>query len=246
MKSFKQFLINEAIIRQSFETEAIIVLRKIIDMVDDGHVDYSDNKISMNIGRLIHDRKYGNLDLMIIKSGQEGVQVGRHSVEEKHAIFILTKAIPARDKIDDFLIQKERTGTFKKVFVKFINDADLDITADHEGTRVEQSTSLNTREQFEDLYKNIVSELDNVFSKYLQAKRDIYARMNKASSDMGETEILKASAIRLRKDMLGATLGDFKNKAIQIMGPEKYKMLNREYREKLDARLESFYETKIR
>jgi hypothetical protein len=246
MKSFKKFLLNEAQQRKAIENEAIIVLRKVIDMVDDGHVDYSDNRIHMNIGKLIHDKKYNNLDMFIVKSDKNGMQVGRHSAEERHAIFILTPKLPARDKIDDFLEHKERVSNFKGVFSKFLNDAVLDATDSHEGTRVEQTNKLNTREEFENLYNTMVAELDKVFSQYLNAKKDIYNRIEKASNEMGQREILKASALRLRKEMLGATVEDFKRKAIQIVGPEKFKMLNKEFRTKLESRLESFYESRIR
>jgi hypothetical protein len=245
MKSFKLFLLNEALHRQAIGNEAVIVLRKVIDMVDDGHVDYSDNKIHINIGTLIHDKKYNNLDMFIVKSDKNGMQIGRHSSEEKHAIVILTPKLPQRDKIDDFLEQKERVSNFKSLFVKFVNDAVIDV-GNVAGTRIEQGTQLNTREEFEKLYNNIIQELEKVFSQYLSAKKDIYNRIDKASNEMGQREILKASALKLRKEMLGSTVEEFKKKAIEIIGPEKYKLLNKEFREKLDSRLESFYEHKVR
>lgn len=246
MKSFKQFLLNEALNRKAVENEAVIVLRKIIDMVDDGHVDYGDKRIAMNIGKLIHDKKYNNLDLFIVKSQENGLQVGRHSSDERHGIFIMTTTLPQREKIDTFLQEKERTSNFKNVFVKFINDADLSPTEGMDGTDVEQTNKLNTRQEFETLYRNILHKLDDVFSQYLAAKRDIYKRMERASEDTGDKEILKAGALKLRNEMLGKNVEDFKRKAIEVIGQDKYKMLNKEYREKLDSRLNSFYESKIK
>jgi hypothetical protein len=245
MKSFKLFLLNEAVHRQAINNEAIIVLRKIIDMVDDGHVDYSDSKIHINIGTLIHDKKYNNLDMFIVKSDKNGMQIGRHSTDEKHAIIIMTPKIPARDKIDDFLEHKERVSNFKSVFTKFVNDAVIDVE-NIAGTRVEQGNKLNTREEFEKLYNDIVQQLDKVFSQYLAAKKDIYNRIEKASNEMGQREILKASAFKLRKEMLGSSVEEFKRKAIDIIGQEKYKLLNKEFKEKLDSRLASFYEHKVK
>lgn len=245
MKSFKQFLINEALERQSVHTEAVLVLRKIVDMVDNGHVDYSDSRIAINVGRLIHDKKYNNLDIIILKSDKTGMQIGRHSKEERHAIFMHTTKLPARNAIDEYLLEKERSSSFKTVFAKFLNDADIDSTNDHDGTKVEQTNKLNTREEFEQLYNQIVSQLDTVFKQYLEAKRDIYKRIEKSSNDMGEREILKSSALRLRNDMLGANADDFKRKALGIIG-DKFKLLNKEFKAKLESRLESFYENKVK
>lgn len=239
--SFKSFMIEKAMDHQSKHLEAIFVLRKIVDMIDDGHVNYSKDKLSFNVGSLIHDKKYSNLDIHIIQSKDNSVSLGRHKSEEKHALFIKTTDYPSRETIDSFLQKEEHIHKFKEAFNKFLNDADIDITQEYEGSQKEQSKKINTREEFEQLYNDITAKLSEVLSQYKKAQTELENRYKKASNDLGEKEIIQSSMNKLKKNMLGSNVNEFKSKALKIID-DKFKLLNKEYKDKLLSRLENFYE----
>jgi hypothetical protein len=245
MQSFKEHLLNELLNVKPVENEAMLTLRKIIDMVDDGHVDYSPEKIKINVGKLIKNKKYSNLDIYILK-GSKSARIGRHSDTETHAIFLYAPKLPARENIDDFLADQGHTASFKNLFKKFFNDAVFDGTEDAEGSSYEKGSELNTRSAFEKSYIELVDKMNGETDKYTSAKGDIDSRIEKSNDELGHKEILGLSLDKMKKDMLGNTAEEFKSKAIQLYGKENYKLLDKEFKTKLDARLSDYYEQRVR
>jgi hypothetical protein len=244
MQSFKAHLLNELLNVKPIENEALLTLRKIIDMIDDGHVDYSTDKIKINVGRLIKDKKYNNLNIYILK-GKKSPRIGRHIETETHAIFLYSERLPAREKIDDFLSDQERTSSFKLLFKKFFNDAVFDDTDKEQDSSYEKKANLNTRKSFEKAYIELVNKLNNHIGKYSSAKGDLDGRIEKSNHDLGHKEILGLSLSKIKHDMIGNSVEEFKSKAIDMFGKENYKLLDKEFRDKLDSRLNDYYEHKI-
>jgi hypothetical protein len=245
MISFKKFLINEAIAHESMDRESILILHKIMDMIDNAHVDHTDDSISFAVGKVIHDKKYNNFHIIIKKSDKNEVHLGRHKTDERHALMIETTNLPERGDISSFLSKEEMIKSFKAKFGQFMNDAVIDDTKDHKESRYEATNRLNDNSEFEKLYSELVQKLNELFGQYTQAKKYIEKKMSQVSDDLGEKEILKSSAARLKKDYLGSSVEEFKNKAKDLLGKDKFKLLNKEYREKLEKRLESFYDSKV-
>jgi hypothetical protein len=245
MESFKQFLLNELVNVKPLETEAMLVLRKIIDMVDDGHVDYSDDKIKLNVGKLIKDKKYNNLNI-IIKKGSGAPKLGRHNEQDMHVIFFYTSRLPKREKLDEFLSEQSRSDHFKKLFTRFYNDAVFDNSEDNVDSDYEKKNKLNSRTEFEKSYVELVNKLNAELGKYHSAKSDLDGKISKANHDLGHKEILGMSLGKIKKDMIGDTADEFKSKAIELYGRENYKLLDKEYRAKLDSRLSDYFEHKLK
>jgi len=246
MQSFKEHLLYELFDKKPVDNEAMLVLQKIIDMADDGHVDYSTDKIKLNVGRLIKNKKYNNLELYIVK-GKEGIKIGRHSEDNRHAIFISTPRLPKRHNIDTFLSDAKRSSDFKSAFFKFFNDATPDEGSDDDdkGSSYEQTNALNTRNAFEKSYVELVNQLNTKLAQYFDAKKEVDDRVERASEDLGHKEVLKLSLNKLKKEMVGSNVGEFLPKAIEVYGKDKYKMLDKDFKAKLESRLKDYYEHKI-
>lgn len=241
MYSFKSHFVSHILESQSVETEAMIVLRKIIDMVDDGHVDYSSNKIKINVGKLIKNKKYDNL-VIYIKAGKTDYKLGRHKNDNKYAMFFYTPKLPQRENIDDFLSDQTRSSKFKETFLKFFNDAVFEDNG--KDSEYEKSTNLNQRNAFEKSYIELVDKLNKQYEHYESATKEIQNKIDNSNHDLGHHEVLKISLNKLKKDMVGSNVQEFKSKAIDLYGKENYKLLNSEYRTKLDSRLSDYYEQK--
>jgi hypothetical protein len=244
MQSFKHYLLNEFLNVKPVENEAMLTLQKIIDMADDGHIDYEPNKITINVGKLIKNKKYNGLTMFIL-TGTGSPKIGRHADDDTHAIFLYAKRLPQRHQIDTFLSDQERSANFKKLFSKFFNDAVFDNTDDNEDSQYEKTNNLNDRKSFEKSYVELVNKLNETLTHYNSAKKDLDDKVEKASEDLGHKEILKLSLTKIKKDILGSSLSEFKTKAIELYGKENYKLLNKEFKSKLDSRLTDYFESKI-
>lgn len=244
MQSFKQHLLYELFSKKPIENEAMLVLQKVIDMADDGHVDYGTDKIKLNVGKLIKNKKYNNLDIYIVK-GKDGVKIGRHSSENRHAIFISTPRLPKRQNIDTFLSDAQRSSGFKSAFLKFFNDATFDETDEDAGSSYEQTNELNTRPAFEKSYVELVNNLNAKLGQYFDAKKELEDRIERASDDLGHKEVIKLSLDKLKKEMVGGNVNEFMSKAVEVYGKDKYKMLDKDFKAKLESRLKDYYEHKV-
>jgi hypothetical protein len=245
MQSFKEHLLNEFANVKPVETEAMLLLQKIIDMSDDGHVDYSPKAIKINVGRLTKNKKYNGLNIYIIR-GTGSPKLGRHNDEESHAIFLYSTKLPNRENIDTFLSHQERSSAFKRLFTKFYNDAVFDDREDEEGTEYEQASELNTRPAFEKAYVDLVNKLNDMLDGYTIAKKELDDRIENANADLGHKAALELGVDKLKKDMVGENPNSFKAKAIELFGKDRYKLLDKEYRTKLDSRLTDYYEHKFK
>ena len=68
----------------------MLTLRKIIDMVDDGHVDYSPEKrLKLMLASLLKIKKYNKLNIYIMKRKPRVLEIGRHVDDNTHAIFFI-------------------------------------------------------------------------------------------------------------------------------------------------------------
>lgn len=243
MHSFKQHLLHELFNVKPVENEAVLVLQKIIDMADDGHIDYESNKIRINVGKLIKDKRYNNLEIYIVK-GDGDIKIGRHNDENRHAIFIYAKTLPKRENIDDFLSDGQRASKFKSSFVKFFNDAVFD--ENDEGSDYEKASNLNNRTSFEKSYIELVGKLNNMLGEFNMAKKELDGRLETASEDLGHKEVINMSITKLKREMLGSNENEFKSKALDLYGKEQYKLLDKEFKSKLDSRLTDYFEHKIK
>jgi hypothetical protein len=244
MKSFKFFLLKEYY-DQSVENEAMIILQKIIDMVDDGHIDYSEKSVKINIGKLIKDKKYSKLNLYIVKGSDKDVKIGKHKTDDHHTIFVYAHAIPKREDIDKFLLNKEQTTNFKSVFKKFFDNTVFDEHGEDEASEYEKTHEINTRESFEKLYSEMIAKLEDTHSDYQTAKSDIDKQSDEVGDDLGRKEVFSMSLAKLKSEFLGGSESDFKKKAIEQFGLENYKLLNPEYKTKLESRIKDYFESKV-
>ena len=244
MHSFKSYFINELASTKPVETEAMLTLQKVIDMADNGHVEYGPNKIKINVGRLVKNKRYNGLDIFIVK-GEGEPKIGRHNSDDKHAIFIFTDKMPKREGIDDFLSDQERSGHFKNLFVKYFNDAVFDGSENNPDSVKEKTANANNRKNFEKSYVDLVQKLNQEYGRYDKARQELEDRIERASDDLGHKEVIKMSLNNLKKDMVGGSMQEFKNKAIELYGKENYKVLDQEYKKKLESRLADYYEHKF-
>lgn len=234
MKSLKQFLFEQY---SKQDNSAQLVLQKIIDMVDDGHVDYSDDKININVGRLIKNKNFYNFLLIIRKSNTANIRLGTDN-SDNYVIVIDTKTLPKREKIDSFLSHARYFDKIVNGIKAYLSNHYAESDADEE-TSYEKRKSSNSRESFEENYSKIKDNINGLIEEYKKSKQSLERELEETGSP-SKKEMINQAIKKLRDDILGSNAKEFINKMIK--DNEFINHLDKEWKNKLTSRLEDYYE----
>lgn len=235
--SFSQFLLE----KHQQNNAALIILQKIIDMVDDGHVDYSSDNIKINIGKLIKDSNLYDLTMIIRGGRPHNIRLAKDA-DDKFAIVVDTSKLPSRENIDKFLSRKENTEKFNREFSKYLKNHH--VAADERGvekaTAYEKTKQYSNRNDFEKNYNEIISSVKTKIEEYKKAKADIEKQLEQTGSP-AQAASLKMAIDHLKNDYFGNSSSEFASKALKDAGEFK-DHLTPELKKKMMTRLQDFYE----
>lgn len=245
---FKEYLRDTLVEGSSYENEATLVLHKIVDMVDHGHVDVSDTSETMtfNVGQLIKKGAYKNLEVIIRKRGKNTKpRFGVSQKTGKMAIVMDVAKLPDRLEIDSLLSKKEMVAAFKEAFVKYLEIGhDHDDFNGHEPTNHEKRKNHNNPKTFEESYAKLLKAIKNNIKSFesaaLQASNEI-----ENIGHHGKQEVHKIAIRRLASEYFGANEKEFKGVTSKLPEAEFMSHLETEFKKKVEARLGDFYEHTI-
>lgn len=238
---FTQFLIEDRKNVTPLVEKHDLVLQKILDAVDDGHVEYSDSKIMFDIGEMSDTPKLKGLKL-VIRAGKSGdIRLGRDS-EGNYAIVIdSTGNMPGRQDIDTFLASKPVYAGFKKAYEDYIKNH-FDGDKDYGMNDTETKLKANSRENFEEGYSDLVAAVRELHTKYMSAVSEIDKELS-SMANVGRKKSLELAKEHLKADYLGKSDKEFISKCLALPEAEFVKHLEKPMRAKLEARLTSFYKS---
>lgn len=223
--------------------EAVLVLQKIIDIIDDGHLDYSDGMIKLNVGPFIKDKRYNNLYLIIKQNDNDESKLGKNE-DDDFCIFLYTNEVPDRKNIDDFLSKEKNADSFINEFKRYKDLEYKSDDSDEYETEHEKTKSINDEKQFEELYDNMIGKIEKNLEKYETSIDDLKNKSDVYSKYLRNSMIHDMTKENLKKEFLGDNVNEFINKAIDLFGKDKFNALNKDFKEKLTNRLKSYYEQK--
>lgn len=254
--NFRQYL-REAFVEDTlmipegskpYETEASLVLHKIIDMLDHGHVEMGEDgsKISFNVGQLIKKSPYKNLNVIIRKKdGKPKVRFGFSKNTGQLSIVIDTPKLPERHNIDDFLHKTEMADSFKKAFVEYLDVAhDPDGFNEHEPTNHEKKKTHNDRKTFEQNYAALVNAVKKATKKFESSAIEAQNHIGD-TAHAGKKEMFKLSIRQLATEFLGNNLKEFIKVVHKLPEAEFIGHLETELKKKIQTRLEDYFEDRI-
>lgn len=236
---FKQFLVEYG---KAFDNEADLVYQSILDNLDHGHIDSSTTeKLLFNVGIIIKDSAYNNLNFAIHKSDENNVRLGTDKNDKPTIVVFTTKKLPTRMNIDTFLEAPEIADKVKKQLKKY-----LELYHDNE-TETEPSTSY---EQVKGVNKSFEEHFDKLIKAIEQKIKDFHGAKgymkNKHSStgNVGKQQILQSAIDHLFKSEVGGSFEEFRNIVLKLENAAFVKQLDPEMKKKFLSRLESYYEHK--
>lgn len=238
---FSQFLIEGRATRITLNEKHELVLQKILDAVDDGHVEYTDSLISFDIGVMIDAPQLKGLKLVIRKSPNDSIRLGKGK-DDNYAIVIDTSdELPGRQDIDTFLAGKKLYSGFKKAYDTYVSNYH-DRDKKYEPNSTEAKLNANSRDSFEGSYTALIKAAESQRRQYIQAVAEIDKELS-GTANVGRKKALELAKHRLKDDYLGKTDKEFIGKILALPEAEFVKNLDKEWKAKLESRLSSYFKS---
>ncbi len=236
---FTSYLIETHKTPQTLMEKHELVLQKVIDAVDNGHVEYGDSKISFDIGDISDTPQLRGLKLVIRPAQDNEIKLGR-TKDGTYAIVIHTTAdMPGRKDIDTFLASKPIYAGFRRAYEKYVKNFH-DHSKEYEPNETQQKVAANSRDNFEGAYTELMQAIGEHTKKYTDSVKEIDKEMDKIAS-VGRKKTLELAKEQLKAEYLGKDAKEFVGKVMQLPQANFTKHLEKEWKEKLESRLANYY-----
>jgi hypothetical protein len=235
---FKQFLVES---EKQFETQVELIFQKLLDSLDESHIDIGDDRVQFNVGKIIKDSTLNNLSVVIRANSGDNTRLGTDS-SGRHAIVIdTTKNLPNREKVVKYIKSAELAEKFKKQVAKYLekhydSDAKVEPSTSHEKNK---QINSGVEKHYDDLVKAINAKMDDY-----RGSHDILRRKHKSTGSAGEQEIITSAMSQLKRDLFGHSEKEFMGIALKLPQAEFIQHLAPEAKKKILSRLSSYYEHK--
>lgn len=216
-----------------------LVLQKVIDAVDDGHVEYADSKISFDIGDISDTPQLSGLKLVIRPAASDEIKLGR-AKDGGYAIVINTTSdMPGRMDIDTFLASKPIYTGFQKAYETYVKNH-YDRTKEVQPNETQQKITANSRENFEGSYTSLLHAIGEHTKKYHESVKQIDTEIDKIAN-VGRKKTLELAKENLRDEFLGKDAKEFVSKVLKLPEADFTKHLDKTWKEKLESRLRNYF-----
>jgi hypothetical protein len=237
--NFKSFLINnnKTILNENHE----LTLQKIIDSIDDKHVDYSDNKITFDVGEVAEIPKLKGLNIIIRKSNKDSVRLGKDTNGRYSIVVDSSSKLPDRTDIDKFLSSVKIYKGVSQAYKKYIN-LYFDNKKESKLTDTEENVLLNNRTSFEDAYNSIIKNIRDKHDEYTATIAEIDKELHK-NANVGKKHSLELAKNKIKNEYIGKDSNEFLSKVKKLPAATILNKLDKEWLAKFDSRIKSFYNT---
>ena len=240
---FKQYLVE---VSKSFINQADIIYQSILDNLDHGHVSLDDHEVKFNVGKIIKNSTYDNLNVHIRHADKDDMKLGTHKASGIPTIVIFTTSkLPSeRKKVDSFLENPEFATKFKKMIQSY-----LEIHHDTEKEKEVESASSYEKPKlyatnFEKHYKTVINDIKRIMKDYDDAKKYLLAKVG-ATGNEAKKSVTQAAIKSLYNQHFGDSFKEFTSKLKGIEGAKFLEHIPKELKAKALSRLESFYDQEI-
>jgi len=246
MLKFKTF-ITEMVLREQASSD--LIYQKMLDVLDDAHIDFDKDKICFHIGRITKNSAV-DLFMTIRPSDAPSVRLGKKD-GVMHIVVDVEDRLPVRTEIDAFLAKDRKRASAIKACIDNYMSQHYSGDSDGSKTRYEDEQLVNGKKYFEAMYEKVVAELHDRIEEYNEACDDLNQQMD--TEDTGVRETGKVAHRHLAKEYFGDNLEEFKKIAMGILNngvdgknSAMQRQLTKENKEKLENRLDSFYDQKVK
>jgi len=214
---------------------------KLISALDDAYVSKKDNYFEFNLGTVVKDATLSGLTTRIQKGTQTEVKLGKNKNGDM-VLVIFTPTLPERSKIDSLLSKSEDilagfVENLNKFYTSYRND-------DEKFTSHEKTERMNSKDSFEDGYDALVDAIEQKFEEYNAAVAEL-DKEEQSTVHLFTKSSLQMAKDKLKKDYFGSSEKEFVKKMHKLPAAEFVQHLNKEAINKLNKRLQNYYEQKF-
>lgn len=252
MSNLKEYISERLLAeKNNAELHSGLIFQKILDVLDNAHIDFGEDRIEFHIGRLT---KNSGIDLkcVIRNSQDDAVRLGRDQEGDLCVVVDTPDKLPVRSEIDSFLAKdRGRAQGMRSSIAEYLRDHHGVKEAPSTKTRYEEEADANTSANFENRYEVAVKQVKELMNEY----RGVVAELTTAgeTEDYGKKATVEAAKKHLAKEYFGEDAEGFKKIARGLMSKDSSgentgfaNNLSKENKDRLDNRLESFYDQHIK
>jgi len=253
MIRFKQYIAESLLTeKKGAAANADLIFQKMLDVLDHAHIDFDEDRIGFHIGRITKNSKI-DLRCVIRNSASDSVRLGKDKNGGGLCIVVDTrKALPVRTEIDSFLAQdRERAQSIKSCIVNYLESHHGQLPEPSTKTKYEEEVETNTSQNFESRYEYAIKKIKEQMSEFKGVVEELESAYD--TEDVGKKATIDAARKSLVKDYFGDDANEFKKIARGFMSKDERgenngfaNNLSKENKERLDNRLESFYDQHIK
>lgn len=226
------------------ELNADLIYQKIIDVLDNAHIDFDEDRIRFHVGRITKNSAI-DVSIVIRPAAEDDVRLGKSSDDEYTIVIDVAGDMPAREDIDDFIANdRMRAMHVKKAISKYLRDYRSEQDAPLSKTKYEDEAEDNDMANFERQYESLVRKLGERMSEYGGVCGELDGELD--TEDMGRKEAAKLARTSLGKEYFGDNVDEFQKIAGTMLKAGYMKGLTKENKDKMLNRLGSYYDQKIK
>lgn len=239
--NFKKFLVEQ---NKALSNEIDLVYQQILDNLDEGHVHFEDGKLLFNVGKIIKNNIYNNLDFVIRVQNSHNVRLGKDKQNKSAIVVDTTGQLPDRKKLNSFLESARYSGKIKSELRRYfkLHHEEQKTQGSDSSTSYEKQKTVNTN--FEDHYEQLVHAIEQKLLHTSHARDDLM-KQHDSTGNIGKQEIIKAASKHLIDTELGTNFNKFKGIALKLPEAEFIQHLDPAAKKKILSRLESYYEHRL-
>lgn len=214
---------------------AELTYQQIIDIIDNAHVDYEDDKLKFDVGEIIKSQKLRGFQVAIRKSSKNGFKLAKDTTNEKFTLVLDVVKYPKRHEIDSLLRdQKSIYGYFQKAIAKFRSGGyapEIDSS---------EEVDYNNRESFEAEYKKLAEAVAKELKLYKTSVFKIEQELEVTAS-AARKHVLQRALQKLREKTVGEDANAFARKMLKLEQAKFVKSLENDMKKKVLSRLISLF-----
>jgi len=223
---------------------ASLALHAFVDNLDNAHYDANNGKLEYNLGEVIQNGFFSNVDIVIIQGNSESIRAAKRKDSDTYAIVIQTPTLPEIGAVDDFIENKKIAIPVIKELAKIANNLeDQGVDGSDQLTDHEKSKKFNSKDFFEKAYMLGVEKMN----RYLERLQGQIESLNRKAENAGlasRKATYKMAIDKLKEETIGEDAKKFSTKFYELIEeehPNFRKYLETENRKRLESRVNQFY-----
>lgn len=211
--------------------------QQIIDIIDNAHVEYTDEKLKFNVGEIIKDQKLRGFQIAIRKASVDNYKIAKDKTNGKFTLVIDVTEYPKRHEIDSLLQNEKKLYTyFQKAITKYKNSQ----YATASDTSNENEVDYNNRESFEQEYKKLSDAVSKELKLYKVSADKITQEIGMTASP-ARKHVLERALQKLKDKSVGEDGNAFARKMLKLPEAKFVKALENDMKKKVISRLVSLF-----